>query len=316
MHDDDNKDPQTADSLNRRRFLAGLAAWSAGALAAPPVFNLLPAAAQTGKPVLVVAKGTDYEALVAKAMEPLGGLEPFVKKGGRVVVKPNMGWDRTPEQAANTHPLVVKAMVKLCLAAGAGKVMVFDRSCNDCRRAYASSGIMAAVESLHDPRATCVYMDDRKFLPVAIKNGKAINEWEFYRDALEADSYINLPIAKHHGLARLTLGLKNVMGVIGGRRGQIHQSLPDKLVDLNSVVKPCLTLVDATRILLRNGPSGGNLDDVKVLHTLVASPDIVAADAFATTLFDMSPDALETTRVAAQRGLGIMDLHKIKIVRV
>jgi uncharacterized protein (DUF362 family) len=314
-----NQDQESSScpSLNRRRFLQSVAAWSAGALVVPPLFELLPqACASIGQPTLVVAKGMDYEALVGKALEPLGGIQPFVKKGARVVVKPNIGWDRTPEQAATTHPLLVKAMVKFCLAAGAGKVLVFDRTCNDCRRTYATTGIMAAVESLHDERAVCTYVDDRKFVPVRIQNGKAVTDWDFYKDALEADSYINMPIAKHHGLAKLTIGIKNIMGVIGGRRGQIHQSMPDKLADLNSVVKSHLTVVDATRILLRNGPSGGNLEDVKELHTIIASSDIVAADAYATTLFDRAPDWLETTRAAAERGLGVMDLHKVKVVKV
>ena len=307
----------SGQAQNRRRFLQNVAAWSAGMLAVPPLFQLLPQAnADMAQPLLVVAKGQDYEALVVRALSGLGGIEKFVKKGARVVVKPNIGWDRSPEQAATTHPLVVRAMVKLCLSAGAGRVMVFDRSCNDCRRTYANSGIMAAVESLNDARAICTYMDERKYVPVRIQNGRALSEWEFYKDALDVDCYINVPIAKHHGLARLTIGLKNVMGVINGRRGQIHQSLPDKLADLNTVVKPTLTVVDATRILLRNGPSGGNLEDVKVLHTVIASADIVAADAYATTLFDLPADALETTRVAAERGLGVMDLHKVKVVRV
>ena len=283
----------------------------------PPLFRMMPrVAAEVASPTLAVAKGTDYEALVAKVLEPLGGLAPFFKKGARVVVKPNIGWDRTPEQAANTHPLLVKAMIKLCLAAGAGKVMVFDRTCNDCRRTYATSGILATVEAFNDPRVTCTYVDDRKFMPVKIQNGKAITEWEFYKDALEADCYINMPVAKHHAIAKLTLGVKNIMGVIGGKRGQIHQSMPQKLADLNTVLKPKLTVIDATRILLRNGPSGGKLDDVKELHTLIASPDVVATDAYATTLFDKAPESLETTRVAAEMGLGVMDLNKIKIVKV
>lgn len=310
--------PSSCPTMNRRRFLRDVAGWSTGALMMPLLYQILPpeAAAQPEMPKLVVAKGTDYEALVAKVLEPLGGLAPFVSKGARVVVKPNIGWDRTPEQGANTHPLLVKAMVKLCLAAGASRVMVFDRTCNDCRRTYATSGIMAAVESIHDPRATCTYVDDRKFVPVRIQKGKIITEWDFYKDALDADCYINMPIAKHHSLSDLTIGLKNIMGIIGGKRGHIHQSIAQKLADLNTVVSPKLTVVDATRILLRNGPTGGDLDDVKVLNTLIASPDIVAADAYSTTLFDKPPDWLETTRLAAQMGLGVMDLNRVKVVHV
>jgi uncharacterized protein (DUF362 family) len=304
--------------FNRRQFINRVAAWSAGALAAPPVFRLVPQAmaAPAAQPLLAVAKGTDYEAILAKVLEPLGGLAPFVKKGAKVVVKPNIGWDRTPEQAANTHPLLVKAMVKHCLAAGAAKVMVFDRSCNDCRLTYVSSGIQKIVESINDPRVTCTFVDDRKFVPVKIQKGKAVNEWEFYKDALDANCYINMPIAKHHRLAGLTLGLKNILGILGGKRGQLHQTLSQKIADLNTVRPSTLTVIDATRILLRNGPSGGKLDDVKELHTLVASTDTVATDAYATTLFDMKPDEVESTRCGAAMGLGVMDLNKVKIVKV
>jgi len=308
---------QTVTS-NRRQFISQLTAWSAGLLAAPPVFQIFPQSlnAAMAEPLLSLGKGTDYEALLVKVFEPLGGIAPFVKKGARVVIKPNMSWDRKPELAANTHPLLVKAMAKLCLQAGASKVMIFDRTCQDMRLCYASCGTPVAIESLNDPRVTCTFVDDRKFVPVKIQKGRGITEWEFYKDAISADCYINMPIAKDHKLARLTLGLKNVMGVIGGKRGTLHQGLTQKVVDLNTVLRPTLTIVDATRILLRNGPSGGKLDDVKELHTLFASTDTVAADAYATTLFGMKPDELETTKAAFEMGLGQMDLNKVKIVKV
>jgi uncharacterized protein (DUF362 family) len=304
-------------TLSRRQFIKRAGMWSTASVAAPAIFQLVPGASAepAGQPVLSVAKGTDYEKLLSKALEPLGGL-PFIKKGARVLVKPNIGWDRTPEQAANTHPLLVKEMVKLCLAAGAGKVMVFDRTCNDCRATYVTSGIQKAVQSIDDSRVICSFVDERKFVPVKIQKGKAVTEWEFYKDAIDADCYINMPIAKHHRLAKLTIGLKNIMGVIGGKRGNIHQSLEQKIADLNTFMPPTLTVVDATRILLRNGPSGGKLDDVKELHTLAISTDTVAADAYATTLFDMKPGELETTRIAAAMGLGEMNLDKVKIVKV
>jgi uncharacterized protein (DUF362 family) len=153
-------------------------------------------------------------------------------------------------------------------------------------------------------------------VPVKIEKGKVIQEFQFYKDALEAecDCYINVPIAKHHVLSKLTLGLKNIMGVLGGNRGAIHAKLPQSLADLNLVVRPKLTIIDATRILLRNGPSGGNLKDVKVLDTLIASADTVAADAYATTLFGMKPSDLGSTVAAAKLGLGEMDLSKVKVI--
>ncbi|MBI5817895.1 MAG: DUF362 domain-containing protein [Verrucomicrobia bacterium] len=303
---------------NRRQFIGQLTAWSAGLLAAPPIFQVFPQSlnAATAEPLLSVGKGTDYEALLSKVLEPLGGIAPFVKKGARVVIKPNMSWDRKPEQAANTHPLLVKAMAKLCISAGASKVMIFDRTCQDMRLCYASCGTPAAIESLKDPRITCSFVDDRKFVPVKVQKGRSVTEWDFYKDAISADCYINMPIAKDHKLTRLTLGLKNIMGVLGGKRGQLHQGISQKVVDLNTVLRPALTIMDATRILLRNGPSGGKLDDVKELHTLFASADTVAADAYASTLFGMKPDELEITRAAFEMGLGQMDLNKVKIVKV
>jgi uncharacterized protein (DUF362 family) len=306
--------------MDRRAFLEQVAAWSAGICAATPIFHIpsiLAAEKNAGpQPLLAVAKGKNYGAIVERALESLGGMGTFVKKGDRVVVKPNIGWDRTPEQAANTHPDVVKAVVRLALDAGAKRVLVFDRTCNDARRAYSKSGIQAAVRSIGDARAQCVFQDKKKFVPVKIENAKSIHQFDFYRDAMETDCdcYINVPVAKNHSLAKLTLGLKNIMGVIGGNRGEIHKDIHQRIADLNLVVRPKLTLIDATRILLRNGPTGGNLDDVKVLDTVIASADIVAADAYATTLFGMKPEELGSTVAAAKLGLGESDLSKVKIV--
>jgi uncharacterized protein (DUF362 family) len=208
-------------------------------------------------------------------------------------------------------------VVQLCLDAGAKRVSVFDRTCHDNRRSYARSGIQAAVESIGDPRVRCYYLDTTKgTVPVKIENAKSIHEFEFYKDALppECDCYINVPVAKNHSLAKLTLGLKNVMGVIGGNRGEIHKDIHQRIADLNLVIRPKLTIIDATRILLHNGPTGGNLKDVKVLDTLIASADPVAADAYATTLFGMKPEDLASNVAAFKLGLGEMDLAKVKIV--
>lgn len=302
--------------MDRRRFLKQVALWSAGLTLSPPLFRLVPEGqAQTRSPVVTVTEGTDYGALVSKVLTPWGGLQTFVKKGQKVVIKPNIGWDRTPEQGANTHPEIIKALARLALDAGAAQVLVFDRPCNEERRCYNNSGIKRAVESLNDRRALCPYMDNRKFIPVRIAKGKSISDWEFYKEALEADCYINVPVAKHHSSAGLSLGLKNIMGIIGGYRGKIHFSLGQRIADLNTVLKPALTITDATRILLRNGPQGGDLKDVKVLNTLMASTDIVAVDAYATTLFHLKPEEIESTQAAHQLGLGEIDLKKIKIVR-
>ena len=300
--------------MNRRQFIREVLTWSAGA--AIPRFTIVPELLAADKPAaqLSVAKGKDYIQLVAKVLAPLGGMGQFVRPGNLVVVKPNMGWDRTPDQAANTHPLVVQAVVAQALQAGAKKVLVFDRTCNEQRRCYANSGIEKAIRELGDGRAVVEHIDQRKFVPMDIAKGKSLSKWEIYKDALDCDCYINVPIAKHHGLSRLTLGLKNAMGVIGGNRGSLHQDLGQRLADLATVVRPTLTLIDATRILLHNGPQGGNIEDVKRMDTLIASTDPVAADAYATTLFGLKPDAIDSTVAAYKLGLGEMDLTRIAVL--
>lgn len=304
--------------MNRRQFLKNMGLWGAGLAVSSSFLRNTPQALAEDQPqatsVLSVAEGADYSALVAAVLAPLGSMEAFVKQGYRVVIKPNIGWDRAPEYAATTHPEIVKGLVKLALDAGASQVLVFDRPCNDPRRCYANSGIQAAVESLNDGRARCEFIDDRKFVPVAIEQGRSLKEFTFYKDAIEADCYINVPIAKDHGSSGLTLALKNVMGVIGGNRGQIHAALGQRIAELNLVIKPHLNVIDATRILLRNGPSGGNINDVQVLNTLIASTDPIAVDAYATTLFGLQPQDVESTRAGYDLGLGEIDLNKVQIV--
>ena len=305
--------------MDRRIFLKDVAMWSAGVAAAAPIFTIdrTALAAETGAPVVAVIKGKDYAAMVARVLEPLGGMAAFVKKGMKVVVKPNIGFDRTVAQAANTHPDIVKATVKLVLDAGAASVAVFDNPTGDERLCYASSGIQEAVNSLKDPRVTCAYVDKRLFVPVEIKNGKSLKKFDFYKTALEADCYINLPVAKHHGSAKITVGLKNIMGILGGNRGQIHWSLGQRIADCNTVVRSRLTIVDASRVMFRNGPSGGAIEDLKVMDTIVASPDIVAVDAYsARAFFGMEPKDVDAIRAAAELGLGQMDLAKIKVIKV
>ena len=302
--------------MHRRQFIRDVLLWSAGVGLALPRFTISPAAmaAERPAPLVSVARSADYPALVAQVLEPLGSMTAFVRPGDRVVVKPNIGWDRSPEQGANTHPQVVRTVVEAALAAGAARVLVFDRTCNEPRRCYASSGIEAAVQAIGDRRAVIEHADPRKFVPVEISRGQALTRWAIQREALDCDCYINLPVAKHHGLSGLTLGLKNSMGAIGGNRGTLHHDLAQSLADLATVLQPKLTLIDATRILMRNGPQGGDVADVRRLDTLVASADPVAADAWATTLFDLRPDEVASTVAAHRMGLGEMDLARMRVV--
>lgn len=302
--------------MDRRAFLRQVALWSAGLSVSIPHFRICEALAAEGQqPLLAHATGRDYRDLVDRVLSPLGGMGKFVRPSDKVVIKPNIGWDRNPAQAANTHPQVVRILVERALDAGAGEVLVFDRTCNEERRCYVNSGIQEVLAGIKDKRLKFFHPDERKYIPVDIERGKAVRRLDIYRDALEADSYINVPVAKHHGLSRLTLGLKNSMGVLGGTRGAMHHNLGQKLADLATVIRPKLTVIDATRILLANGPQGGNLDDVRVLDTVIASVDPVAADAYATTLFGLRPEEIESTVAAHGMGLGEMDLKKIRIIK-
>jgi uncharacterized protein (DUF362 family) len=303
--------------MDRRSFLKRAGICFAGTAVGTGIFrHRANAASDTdSRPVISMGENKDYSALVKTILEPLGGISKFVKPGSTVVIKPNIGWDRKPEHGANTHPEVIKALVLLALTADPKHILVFDRTCNDARLCYASSGIQQAVESIKDARVEISFIDDRKFVPVKIIKGQSITEWDFYKDALDADCYINVPVAKQHGLSRLSLGMKNIMGVIGGVRGKIHMSIGQRLADLNSVLKPKLTVIDATRLLLRNGPQGGSTDDVKLLHQAIASTDPVAADAYATTLFDLEPAAISSTLAAYQMGLGEIDVSKMHIMK-
>ena len=294
--------------MDRREFIKSAGAFT---LMTPILFK--EALAAMDQPLVVVAEGKDYPVITRRAINAVGGMKRFVKRGDVVVVKPNMGWDRSVELAANTHPLVVRTVVEECLSAGARKVKVFDNTCNDARRCYVNSGIENALKGMKN--VECKHIEAERFKKVVL-NGQFLKEWELYDEALSANVYINVPIAKHHGLSKLTLGLKNVMGVMGGNRGFIHRNIDMALADVNSHLKSHLTLIDATRILTAHGPQGGNIADVKVLNKVIASTDIVAADAFATTLFGMKPADIPVTVSAYKRGLGEMNLDRIKVVRV
>lgn len=298
--------------MKRRDFLKWTAVSSAG-LALPcglPALGRIAQAAQG--PDLVVAKGASTPQTVRAALDALGGMKRFVAKGDVVILKPNIGWDRNPQYAATTNPDVVGALSKLCYEAGAKKVRVFDNTVNDARRCYRQSGIADAAAAAG---AEMVHMDSRKYRDVRL-NGTALKSWPLYGEIFEADKVINVPIAKTHSLSRLTLGMKNWMGVMGGVRFRVHQRLDESLVDLIRVIKPTLTVLDAVRILTANGPTGGDLGDVKRLDTVVAGTDQVAVDAYGATLFGMRGSDLEHVRLAAKAGLGVMDLSKLQIRRI
>lgn len=304
--------------LNRRIFLQRAALVGAGLKTG--LLRPGPAqAAATGKMSIVRYKSPPAEAegvaeeaqrLTRQAIQALGGMSRFVSKGNVVWVKPNIAWDRSPEQAGNTNPDVVATIVRMCYEAGAKQVLVGDNPCNAKERTYPNSGIRSAAEKAG---ARVAYLDERKLKKVAL-NGKALKEWDIYTEMIEADRFINVPIAKHHRLATATLGMKNLMGVCGGSRSRFHQDLDNVLSDLAGFVKPDLVVLDAIRVLPVNGPRGGNLEDVKRKDTIVAGADQVAIDAFGATLLDMEPKKIGHIVEAQARGLGTMDYASLSPV--
>jgi uncharacterized protein (DUF362 family) len=298
--------------MKRREFIK-LAGLTGVGLSVPNGFDAFFNNAESSSATsLVIATGKSPSDITRAAIKAYGGINKFISRGDIVVIKPNMAWDRTTEQAANTNPEVVATVVELCYEAGAKKVKVFDRPVNDPRRCYVQSGIAGAAS---DAGAIVSHVDDRKFKNMKI-NGEALKEWSLYTEVFEADKVINIPVAKHHGLAKLTMSMKNWMGVMGGSRDRIHQKLDQSLVDLSMAIKPTLTILDAVRILTANGPQGGSLSDVKKLDTVVVGSDQVAVDSFGATLFGMKGSDLGYVRLAAQAGLGTMDLSKVDIKRI
>ncbi len=297
--------------MDRREFLKLTALTGAG-LVVPDGISRFAFAAASQKPDLVVAHGVSPSEITKAAIDAFGGISRFISRGDIVVVKPNMAWDRVPEQAANTNPEVVATVVRLCYEAGAKKVKVFDRPVNDPRRAYVQSGIQAAAAQFG---AEVKHVDERRFRDITI-NGSVMKEWPLYTEVLEADKIINVPIAKHHSLAKLTMSMKNWMGVMGGSRNMIHQRLDESLVDLSGFLKPALTVLDAVRVLTANGPQGGSAGDVKKLDTVVVGVDQVAVDSFGATLFGMKGSDLGYVRLGEKTGLGRMDLSRLNIRKI
>jgi len=307
--------------LTRRDFLrlAGVTAASVALLGAgctaQPSGRRQPPAPSGDQAYLAVVRGSDPAAITKAALAALGGIERFVKSGDDVIIKPNICVDyHPPEYAATTNPLVVATLVSLCLGAGAKRVRVMDTPLggSTAEAAYQVSGIGDAVRAAGGEMEV---MGPVKFATFPIPEGRDITEWDVYRDVVEASVLINVPIAKHHSLARLSLGCKNLMGVIA-EPNQFHRNLGQRVADLASLVRPTLTVVDAVRILTAHGPTGGSLNDVKQTDTIIASHDAVAADAWAATLFGLSGADVPYVKAAAEMGLGTMELGSVKVEEV
>src|SRR5574337_157778 len=273
------------------------------------------------KPGLVVVHGNvsdpadesvTVKEMVRRAMNALGGMDKLVSKGDRVIIKPNIAWNQRPEFAANTNPYVVAALVVLCREAGASRVKVMDHTCSaNPEPSYNNSGIATAALQAG---AHVTYINKSRFRDFTIPDGKVLKSWPFYEEMVyadEVDVLINVPIAKQHGTSRLSMGLKNVFGMIGGDRGSLHTDIHPKIADLNKFLKVDLTVLDAYRILKNHGPTGGRLDDVdnsaERARRIIVSTDPVAADAYGATLFGMRPEDVGYIRESHEQGLGEID---------
>ncbi len=316
----------TSESISRRTFLKVGFAVGAGLYGLTYLASrtkrlpLKTIKANSLKKGLVVAhcsnKNTDESATiresVRKALNALGGMDKLVSKGAKVVIKPNIAWNQKPEFAANTNPYVVAALVELCVESGAGSVRVFDHTCSsNPRPSYENSGIADAARKAG---AEVLYVNKNLFRELPIPDGKALKSWSFYEDLISADKVdvlINVPIAKHHSTSRLTMGLKNVLGMVGMDRGALHKDIHPKIADLNRVVKVDLTVLDAFRILRNHGPTGGRLEDVdnspEHARRIVVSTDPVAVDAYGATLFGLSSNDIGFIKEAHEAGIGELD---------
>ena len=308
-----------ADRFTRREFLKRAAIGVATAGLATELSGLDPEALEgsaeaASGPTIAVASKKDPAGLVRAAVEAVGGMRSFVKKGDTVLVKPNMGWARRPEQAATTNPEVVAEIVRLCRQAGAREVKVVDHAVDrpdslllrmtgiaDAAKKAGARVAMASSPALYEK--------------VSLRRGKALTSAEVMRDLLRADVFINVPIAKVHNSTVLTLGIKNLLGIIWDR-GAFHRStsLDQAMVDLATQIRPHLTILDAVRILLTNGPKGpGRTDDRKIV---VAGTDMVAVDAYGASLFGMKASQIGHIRLAGASGLGESDLKRVRVKHV
>ena len=270
-------------------------------------------------PDLVAVMGGEPDAMLEKALEALGGIKKYIKKGQNIVIKPNIGWDRTPELGANTNPTLVKTLVKMCLDAGAKKVTVFDHTCDNWQKCYDKSGIAEAVKAAGG--IIVPGNDEVYYKEVSIPSGTNLKKAKIHEALLEADAWINVPVLKNHGGAKMTIAMKNYMGIVWDRPFFHSNDLQQCIADICTWdKKPVLNIVDAYRVMRQNGPQGKSDSDVSLLKTLIISPDIVAIDTAAIRFFNqvekMDLSAVGHIGKGEALKLGTTDLDKLTIKRI
>jgi len=312
------------NNVDRRGFLKTLAvvgaAFTLKMKGGMDVFAQTMPDIQTGKAVdLVAVMGGEPEAMFKKAIEEMGGISKFVKRGHRVVVKPNIGWDKTPELAANTNPLLVAEIVRQCIAAGAKEVVVFDNTCDNWKKCYANSGIEAAAKAAG---AKMLPADDKSYYTeVSLPKGVKLKDMKVHKAILDCDVWINVPILKHHGGANMSISMKNLMGIIWDRKIFHINNLQQCIADVCTLEKkPVLNVVDAYRVLKANGPRGRSVEDAVLSKALFISQDMVAVDTAATKFFsqirEMPLSDVKHLEHGERLKLGTMDIDKLNVKRI
>jgi uncharacterized protein (DUF362 family) len=263
---------------------------------------------------LTAVMGGEPDIMFSKAIAAMGGMQKYVKKGQKVLVKPNIGWDSSPEKAADTNPVLIKCIIEHCMNAGAKEVVVFDNTCDNWQRCYSNSGIEKAVKDAGGKMAPG--NNESNYHPVKVPKGKKLKDAKEHELVLESDVFINVPVLKIHGGAQLSISMKNLMGIVWDRGYWHKHDLQQCIADYITYRKPTLNVVDAYRAMKKNGPRGGSLHDVVLLKSLIISEDIVAADAAASKLIGFEPKSVDHIRIASEMGLGRLDLEKLKINKI
>ena len=309
MKRETTKISKPARSIKRRTFIKAGAAAIAGAAA-------LPRAAQAAEPqaTIVVVHGTDIPKMVEAGIAKMGGWDKFFKPGKKVALKPNIAWNSTPEQGGNTHPDILRTVVRAAEARNVKQITIPENTCHPEKKTFQTSGALDAIAGtrarLYRPKGADVFQQ------VSVPKGKICQDAKVTRDLVEADCLINMPVAKHHGGATLSISMKNWMGAVdnGTRRAWHRNGLHQCIADFSTFLKPTLIIVDATRIMLNHGPQGPG--DLAHPHEIIFATDPVAADTYAASLFGKKPKDVPHIQLAAELGVGCADIEKIKIERV
>ena len=268
---------------------------------------------------LVAVMGGEPVEMYAKAIEAMGGMGKYVKRGQKVVVKPNIGWDKSPEEAANTNPDLVGAIVRDCFRAGALEVVVFDNTCDEWQACYKNSGIEAASKAAGAKMAFA--HEERYYREVLLPKAVRLKSTKIHESILDCDVWINVPILKNHGGAKMTIAMKNYMGINWDRRYMHANDLQQCIADLATYPKrPALNIVDAYRIMTQNGPKGRSIEDVQMGKALFISQNIVAVDTASVNFFNQFKpmtvaDASHIVK-GEEMSLGTTNLSNLKIERI